>query len=187
MILIRDNAVTEIILTPPFKADPTLVRAGSAFAGQATVSETDFTLANDGWFPDISLKDFRTRRQIDDNHASERLIDVLQWAMGQVNKELKEWHCQQVRKGYESLVQVPSALLGQCSTKVLDYLCAVYSTAQARLNHRYWAVADTVGRTVGAQGASTEALNESSDEYQRERWEALQSLRDLPRTITGAL
>lgn len=138
-------------------------------------------LENDGWFPDIAIRDFRLRRQIDDTHADERLIDVLQAALAQVNTELTDYQCQHVNN-YPSLAAVPSAQLGGCSTKVLAYTRAVYSTAQAILNHRFWTVSDTTGKAP-----NRDSLTDSADEYQRERWEALQLLRGEPRTLTGAL
>ncbi len=165
-------------LTPPFVANPDRLRNGTPFVGQHTVNETEPTLGNDGWFPDIEVRDFRLRRQIADNHATERLVDVLQLAMAQINSELQCQHW----LGYDSLAAMPSPELGGCSTKVLHYRTAVYSTAQAILNHRYWAVADTTGKAQ-----SLESLTESADEYQRERWNALQDLRGESRTLSGAL
>lgn len=173
---------TVAVLTPPFVANPDTLRVGTPFVGQHTVSESDPVLENDGWFPAVAVRDFRLRRQIDDTHASERLIDVLQAAMMQINAELTDYACKQVLLGYDTLLAVPSPQLGGCSTKVLAYHRAVYSTAQAMLNHRYWAVADTTGNAP-----SRESLEASADDYQRERWEALQLLRGEPRTLTGAL
>lgn len=179
--------MTTATLTPPFVASPENLRAGTAFVGQHTVSaEQNAILANDGWFPNISLRDFRLRRQIDDSHADERLIDVLQAAMAQVNAELENWQCSHALL-YADLLSVPSAQLGECSTKVLAYHRAVYSTAQALLNHRYWAVSDSVGKLQANIASNRDSLIESADEYQRERWEALQQLRGEPRTLTGAL
>jgi hypothetical protein len=168
-------------LTPPFASDPAKRRNGTPFVGQSTVNETEPAIANDGWFPDIDMRDFRLRRQISDSHAAERLADVLQLAMAQVNTELQNWQCQHGQR-YDSLAAMPSPELGGCSTKVLHYRTAVYSTAQAILNHRYWAVADTTGKAQ-----SLESLTESADEYQRERWNALQDLRGESRTLSGAL
>lgn len=169
-------------LTPPFVANPDAVRNGTPFVGQATVNGENVLLANDGWFPDVSLRDFRLRRQLDDSaHADERLLDVLQQAMAQINEELAEWQCAHALR-YASLADVPSPQLGGCSTKVLAYHRAVYSTAQAILNRRYWASADST-----AKAQDMDALAESADEHQRERWEALQLLRGEPRTLTGAL
>ena len=168
-------------LKPPFVANPDTLRNGTPFVGQHNVNENELVLANDGWFPNISLRDFRLRRQIDDSHADERLIDVLQAAMAQVNAELENWQCSHALL-YADLQSVPSVQLGGCSTKVLAYHRAVYSTAQALLNHRYWAVADSTGKAQ-----SLESRTDSADEYQRERWEALQQLRGEPRTLTGVL
>jgi hypothetical protein len=178
--------MTDNVLNPPFVANPDNLRAGTPFVGQHTVAENAPTLQNDGWFPDVSLRDFRLRRQIDDSHADERLIDVLQQAMAQVNDELENWQCSHALL-YSDLHKVPSAQLGGCSTKVLAYHRAVYSTAQAILNHRYWAVADSVGKLKANISSNRDSLIESADEYQRERWEALQQLRGEPRTLTGAL
>lgn len=168
-------------LIPPFAVDPNTLRAGTPFVGQHSVAEHEPMIPNDGWFPDVSPRDFRLRRQLDDSHALERIVDVLQLAMARVNTELENWQCSHALL-YASLHDVPSPQLGGCSTKVIHYYTAVYSTAQALLNYRFWAVADTTGKAF-----DRESLAESADELQRERFEALQNLRGEPRTLTGAL
>ncbi len=170
-------------LTAPFTADPTKIRAGTPLAGQNTVGadDADVVLENDEFWPDIPVINFRQTRQIDDTHSAERVRDCLVTAMCKVNEELKQWVCHQVIR-YDSLEDIPCSIVDGVSIKVRDYYTAVYATAQAILNHREWAVADTT-----AHGNHHDALIESADEYQRERWEALQRLRDEPRTLTGAL
>lgn len=171
------------ILPPSFAVDPAQLRLGTPFVGQQTVAASGpQLLANDGWFPDIDLADFRTVRQIDDTHSQPRVVDVMRQAMAQVNHELAIWKAQQLCAGVADLATVTSPKLGDKSTKVMAYCRAVYSTAQAILNHRYWGMADTVGKPI-----YREALASAADEYHRERWEAIQEITDQPRTLTGAI
>ncbi len=174
-------------LTPPFAVDPARLRAGTPFVGQNTVDTTPLIVTNDGWYPDVDLSLLRRIHQIDDSVANERLQHAVTKAVISVNAELTEWQCDKVKSGYDSLADVPTPELGTLKSTEFLYLNAVYATTLAILNYRYWAVADTVGKTLGAQQASTAALSESADEYQRERWESLQLLRGEPRTLTGAL
>lgn len=170
-------------LTPPFSVDPQQLRAGTPFVGQHAVSASGpQLLANDGWFPDIDLADFRAVRQIDDTHAHQRVVDVMRQAMSQVNHELAVWKAQHLSAGVADLATVASQQLGGKSTKVMAYCRAVYSTAQAILNHRYWGMADTVGKPI-----YREALASAADEYNRERWEAVQEITEQPRTLSGAI
>lgn len=174
--------MVDYVLSPPFRREPDTIRNGTPFVGQSTVDDEQVVLTNDGFFPDVSLTEFRARRMIDDTHATERLVDALQAAMMQVNAELSSFAEKYMAVGFKSLAQIPAPKLGSSNTKILAYLRAVFSTAQAMLNQRYWAVSDTVGKKLDAA-----ALAESADEYQRERWEALQLLRGEPRTLSGAL
>lgn len=169
------------VLTPPFVVNPERLRNGTPFVGQSTVNETEPMLANDGWFPDIYVRDFRLCQQIDDSHATERLVNVLTLAMARINAELEPWRCEHAKQ-YDSLADVPSPKLGECSTKTIHYRTAVYCTAHSLLNHRYWAIADTTGKAP-----DRESIANAADELHRERWEALQALRGEPRTLSGAL
>lgn len=170
-------------LTPPFAADPATLRSGTPFVGQATVAASGpQSITNDGWFPDIDLADFRTLRQIDDTHSQPRVVEVMRQAMAQVNRELSVWKARHLSAGVADLSAVASPMLGDDSTKVMAYRRAVYSAAQAILNHRYWGMADTVGKPI-----YREALASAADEYNRERWEAIQEITDQPRTLTGAI
>lgn len=171
-------------LIPPFAADPARKRAGTPFVGQNTVDAQPLVVAND-WYPDVDLSLLRRVQQIDDSVANERLQHAVTKAIISVNAELSDWQCDKVKSGYYSFLDIPTQSLGQSKNTEFLYMNAVYATTLAILNYRYWAVADTVGKTIGAQ--QTAALVESADEYQRERWESLQLLRGEPRTLTGAL
>lgn len=174
----------DYVLSPPFQLDRNALRNGTPFVGQSAVEDESIVIVNNGWFPDVVVRDFRQRRQIDDTHATERVIDVLQSAITQINDELASYTEAQIKLGFKALEDIPAMKLGSSNTKVLSYFRAVYSTAQAMLNYRYWAVADTVGKN---HSNNTGLLSESADEYQRERWESLQLLRGEKRTITGTL
>ena len=174
-------------LNPPFAVDPARKRAGTPFVGQSTVDAMPLIVVNDGWYPDIDLSLLRRIHQIDDSVANERLQHAITKSIISVNAELTDWQCEKVKAGYNSLYAVPTSELGALKSNEFLYMNAIYATTLAILNYRYWAVADTVGTTLGAQQASTAALIESADEYQRERWESLQLLRGEPRTLTGAL
>lgn len=169
-------------LRPPFVADPATLRAGTPFVGQNTVA-AEPNIQNDGWFPPVSPGKFRSIRQFDNTHASEAVIDALTLAMHSVNDDAREWKIANQEAGYTSLSEFDDA-----EAKAFYYQTAVFSTAVAILNHRNWAVADSAGKnSTAANTAWRESLIESADEYQRERWEALQLLRGEPRTISGAL
>ena len=167
---------------PPF--DFADLRNGTPFVGQKAVTDRDSFVANELFYPVIDINDFRARRQLDDSHSTDRVVDALQQAIAQVNSELAEWSCAQVKRGYDTLQSVPGAQLGSCNTNILAYNRAVYSTAQAILNRRWWEVSNT---TVSANQATRDSLANACDDLERERWEALQQIRGEPRTLTGAL
>lgn len=140
-------------------------------------SSADATVANDGWFPDIDLKDLRETMRLDGTVTQERLRAAAVDAMATINEELGAWQAMQRRAGCAALEGVPSANVDNVSAKVMRYRRAVYHQTRADLTEQYRSFDATKS---GSQHA--EDLDLTICESRRNvRW-ALADIRGVPRS-----
>lgn len=136
----------------------------------STGSAADFTLTNDGWFPDIDATAARDTLRIDGTVTDTRLEAALVNAMLSVNQDLAPYKSEAAGE-YPSLADIPSTDINGKSRLIIYYTRAVICTAGAELVERYRSY-DT-----SADGdRNADALTPNIDELRRDaRW----AIRDL--------
>jgi hypothetical protein len=134
-------------------------------------------LTNDGWFPDIDLRDLREAMRLDGTVTYERLRPSALDAMLSINAELGSWQAAQVATGYADLAGVPAPMLNGESAHVQRYRRAVYNLVRADLTEQYRGFDST---KTGGQKA--EELEMTICESRRNmRW-AVNGIRGIPRS-----
>ncbi len=88
-------------------------------------SNNDTLVGNNGFFPDISVTDLRQQYNINDRTEAAELIRIVESNLMRINDDLNKWVCQQQRKGYQALSEVPADTLGERSVHEICYLQAV--------------------------------------------------------------
>lgn len=137
--------------------------------------ETD--IANDGFFPAISLVDCRDVMRLDQDITSPRLRHSLINAISSVNWDLSGWKATQTAVPYNTLADVPARQIDDTSEKISLYKRAVYSYAKAELNERYRDYDSTLNATQRA-----EELDQTIDQYRRESIIAVRAIMEQPRS-----
>lgn len=94
-------------------------------------------IANDAFFPAISIAELRAVARIDGTVPDERLIEAATVAMSAVNTDLDGYRAERVAEGIATLAAVPAAELGGRSRLVRLYQRAVYAMTKADLLERY--------------------------------------------------
>lgn len=103
----------------------------------AATAREDFTIANDGFFPDITLSGFLLVERITDEYRTDTIRHALLLAMRQANRDLADTACQWLRVGWLTLADVPCAELGGDNLNLLLYREAVYAWAKCQLLQEY--------------------------------------------------
>ena len=137
----------------------------------ATGTAEQFTLTNDGFWPDIDADQLRASLRLDGTVSNDRLEQAAVNAMLSVNRELANLQAEYQAEGYATLAAVPAAELQGLSGLIHLYRRAIYCTAGAELAERY--------RTFDATAAGNQRaddLTPSIDEYRRN---ARYAIRDL--------
>lgn len=98
-----------------------------------TPNGADTIVANNGFFPDLSVNDFRDSYRVDKNISDTRCEETLRHAMLQSNDLLKTWKAVQVAAGYAALADVPGESYGDMSEYQYWYLIAVRQLAKSML------------------------------------------------------
>ncbi|MDY4279938.1 MAG: head completion/stabilization protein [[Pasteurella] mairii] len=91
-------------------------------------------IQNDGYFPDMSISDFRNQTRIDGTVTTQRLTDAMIEAMASVNHELAMFKTQY---SAASLALVEGSHIHGESLLVYRYKRAVHCLAAANLYERY--------------------------------------------------
>ncbi|MCW8965196.1 MAG: head completion/stabilization protein [Candidatus Pacearchaeota archaeon] len=147
------------------------------FAVTANPNDTsDQTLINLSFYPDIAVAAFRTAIRAQDTITDQRVIEVLQTALIDVNDELAEWQATQELAGYTKIDEVPAKMYGPLSELTHLYKTAVYSKAKAQLMENY---TDADNTDTGDDRA--ESMDNSKDAYLREAREAIRKIIGVPR------
>lgn len=98
----------------------------------------DYTIANDGFFPDINIKDFQEIMRIKADLAESLMLKRLQRAIFHINKELADFKTDQVEAGILKLEDVEQSSLGAGEPLqqelLLYYESAVFNFALGELH-----------------------------------------------------
>ena len=113
----------------------------SGFVATAPMPPADASIdaiANDGWFPTLSIADTRNAVRLDGTVTDERLRAALVNAMMDVNRQLRSFKAERAALGQASLEAASAGELVDGKPRlVLLYLRAVMCSAKADLNERY--------------------------------------------------
>lgn len=145
------------------------------FIPSTGAAPADATVANDGFFPDLSVADMRATTGLGTVFASERVAAVLTAAMIEVNAVLADWRA---GLAVEALADAPAPSYGGTSEKVILYRTAVYTRARAALIET---TRDYDSTKSGHDRA--DALEETADSWLRQSAEALARLTDRTRAV----
>ncbi|MEH8047917.1 head completion/stabilization protein [Gallibacterium anatis] len=120
----------------------------------------DEIIRNDGFFPDLSLADFRNQARVDGTVTAARLQDAVIEAMASVNQELASLKPQDSDSTFYAIA---CPQINGESLMVYRYRRAVTCLALANLYERY-----TSYDTTNDGEKKAELLNESIDELRRD-------------------
>lgn len=137
---------------------------------------------NDGWWPDIDLKQLRDDCRMDGTITAPRLRRAVVDAVASINDELAAWQSAQWAAGHASLTDVPARQIDGKSAKLAQYLRAVGAAVQADLAEAYRDMS-TLPEGANKEGRVMAAVEVREDGFRRAlRW-ALADLQDRRRVI----
>lgn len=148
----------------------------------ASAPAPSFTLANDGFWPDIDANHLRERQRIGGNVSNARLEEATVAAMISVNRELRPLKMRYMAQGHDTLAGVPAEQIQKESELVHTYRRAIYSTASAEVAERYRTYSAT--NTGAAKGEEEE---QSADDYRRDARFAIRDLLGISRATVELL
>lgn len=135
-------------------------------AGTGTAPADPPSLENNGFWPDIEPADFREATRLDGTVTAPRLVQALQVAMADVNRQLADWQAERQDEGAPTLEAVLPPVWAVADHYALLYRRAIYATAHASLLERYRDVSAT---SEGDERG--EAKDEAADDVRRDaRW-----------------
>ena len=138
----------------------------------APADDPQDSIANDGWFPDVSVAAVRNASRLDGTVTAQRLRRALVKAMSSINRQLGDYKAAQQADGKVSLAAVAAddKLDGQ-PRLVMLYLDAVMSSAKADLIEHY--------RDFDADGSNTSRQQDNAPAIDEERRNAQWAVRDI--------
>lgn len=139
--------------------------------------ESDETIDNYEFFPNLSLMEFRTGMRVDSVTTKERAIHALYRAMLEVNGRLWSWVSQQQQNGVGSLENAPQKSGHPAGALKKLYFTAVWSLAKAELVER---LPDYDTTNSGKEKA--EAIEPSAETYRRDASWAINDITGAART-----
>ncbi len=145
------------------------------FIPSTNPAATPATVANDGWYPDLDVDDFKARTGHGDVFTTVRLDEVMQAAMIEVNNSIKAWRATQTAA---RLSDVPAPQYGDTSEKVILYRTAVFARVRAQL---LGTTRDYDSTKSGHARADT--LEDTAETYLQQSAEALARLTDGARMV----
>ncbi len=129
------------------------------FVSPEPAQDTQDTISNTFFFPDLSLQEYREDMRVDGTVTPERLRKALRTAIAEVNAELFVYRENQQGAGYTSLADVPAEKIDGISQRVTFYKQAVFSWARATLMEKYRDY-DATAEGVKKSDALDEAIGE---------------------------
>lgn len=149
----------------------------SSFLASAPAKPDQDGIANDGFFPNLTVADALAAMRQDGTVTPERLRGALIEAVLAVNEELAVWKANRQAAGYGTLADVPAPKIDGKSAHLHRYLRAVYCQARAGLIERY---RDYDATAAGDRKA--EAMMQAVEDLRRDgRW-AINDLLGTSRT-----
>jgi hypothetical protein len=144
-----------------------------SFIASAPVSDApaDDTIANDGFWPDLSLAAAREAMRLDGTVNGPRLRHALVAAVIEAARDVQGWKAARQGEGYATVAEVPGAKVDGKSVAEQCYLRAVYCYAKADLIER---MADFDLTATGQKRA--EWLDTTPDEQRRNASWAISAL-----------
>ena len=142
-----------------------------ATAPSPPAADPQDAIANDGWFPPLSMAATRNAMRLDGTVTPERLRAALVNAMMDINRQLRAFKAARVESGQASLAAASAdeTIDGQ-PRLVLLYLRAVMCAAKADLTERY--------RDFDADG-SNKRLQDNEPGIDEQRRNAQWAIRDI--------
>ena len=146
-----------------------------SFIPSNSADTDDETIANDGWFPDLSTAELRDETGLGDIFGAGRVAATLRGAMIETNASIGAWRAVQTAA---TLSAVPATTYGDVSEKVTLYKSAVYARTRAEL------LATTRDYDSTKDGHDkADALEETAADWLRKASEYLARLIGRPRAI----
>lgn len=140
-------------------------------------ADTEPTIRNDGWFPDVAPTTVRDQARFDGTVTPARLRQAILCAMADVNDQLSTYKQQHLLLGHTSLAEVPGADLDTVRIWVHHYGHAVLAHLQAHFAETYRQF-DTTGQ--GDKKATP--LEETADQHRRNLHWAIAAITQRPRS-----
>lgn len=132
-------------------------------------------IANNGFFPALSLGDFNAMYRIDPSYSKELVVEALTLAVMRINTQLVDRMAEWQAAGADALEEVPQSGLGTGEgikkMFVHHYKRAVYAMAKSKLIKEY----ATLTRREKAENTARES-KETEDYYLAESKQALRVL-----------
>ena len=123
-------------------------------------------IANNGFWPDLAVNDFRDAERIDSTVTDTRVEQALRVAMADINRQLAGFQEEQQAAGVTTATDIPRAVWQSEGHHPLLYRRAVYATALASLLERY---RDYSATNEGDERGAAKDL--AADDYRRDaRW-----------------
>ncbi|EJC6256948.1 TPA: head completion/stabilization protein [Klebsiella aerogenes] len=93
----------------------------------------DEPLTNNGFWPDLNLKDFQAQRSLPADIDAHTIAQALIAAVAEVNAELGRVEAGWQAKGYAQATEVPGVSMGGLNSLCAQYTKAVFARAKADL------------------------------------------------------
>ncbi|WP_145551655.1 head completion/stabilization protein [Yersinia mollaretii] len=133
-------------------------------------------IKNEGFWPEIDLKQYREESRQDGTLTQPRVIEAALFAINEVNNRLTLWRLTQQQQGYLSLAEVPAEKLNEESTRIQLYRTAIFCLMQARLTDRFRGF-----DTTGAGGKRADSLEPTIDNLRRDAAWAINDIQAINR------
>ncbi len=112
---------------------------GEMFSGN-TLDYRDEPLINDGFWPDLNLREFQVNRNIPADLDNDLLAHALLASAAEINLDLQRLKVRLQAKGYQKAANVPGIAINGVNALVGQYKKAVYARAKADLLGEYTAI-----------------------------------------------
>ncbi|WP_339385093.1 head completion/stabilization protein [Xenorhabdus japonica] len=97
----------------------------------------DAPLTNDGFWPDLNLREFQVNRKLPADLDNDMLANALLATVAEINLDLQHLKSRLQAKGYQAAAAVPGISINGSNALVSQYKRAVYARAKADLMGEY--------------------------------------------------
>ena len=131
-----------------------------SFSGNVLTDNTEITITNDGWFPDLSMDEFLRDYRVPGDYAEDMVRSQLALSVSEINDNLEGWRLDQEAAGYTNLTGIPAPVIDGISKHERLYRRAVFCRAKAELLMQF----ATMTRKDTAENTAKEAP-ETEDKF----------------------